>query len=409
VPSYRHTTPTEQLHALWRQKWLLAGVAVAVAVLIAVWATRTTQWSSTASIALVDESPSAASVGFGGLQLKPSATGEVVYLDSLADEIEARTGDDVNLSAAGLDGAQRIDVTMSADGSDVDAQLGALITEFLERRRQQRAELLAAGLAVRDERIAATERDLTTVTESIETAPDGVSEDVLQIQRIDILQELTRLRSESAGIRELADRTTGGVRVASPPSEPKQSAPNSIKIPSAVIVGLFVALGVGLVRNRFDRRIYSVSDVAFVAPGVEVLGVASASGSMAGADLAGRAVRRRAQHVGARRVLLVPVSSVSAANVVADAVRRDAAQDAASVEVLPPVQSSQQAFTVAAEGDHVVLLVAVGTDTSTEVQRALRQFGMIGAAILGVVLSDVADGEEAHAYESSAALRDVAV
>jgi hypothetical protein len=34
---------------------------------------------------------------------------------------------------------------------------------------------------------------------------------------------------------------------------------------------------------------------------------------------------------------------------------------------------------------------------------------MIGAGVLGVVLTDVAQGEEAQAYESSATLRDVSV
>jgi hypothetical protein len=150
--------------------------------------------------------------------------------------------------------------------------------------------------------------------------------------------------------------------------------------------------------------------VAFVAPGVEVLGVvASSAGSSPGADLAGRSVRRAATRAGAGRLLLVPMSSTTAAQVVADAVLRGAATDVIDVGVVQPVRSGQQAFVDATEADHVVLLVSVGRDTSPDVQRALRQFGMIGAGVLGVVLTDVAQGEEAQAYESSATLRDVSV
>jgi hypothetical protein len=231
-------------------------------------------------------------------------------------------------------------------------------------------------MAVREERIAATERDLADVTAAIEQAPDDVSADVPPDPACRPHAGAHATARRGRGVRALGEQTTGGVRLAGTPSEPTQGAPNSVKILSAIIVGLIVALGVGLVRNRFDRRIYSVSDVAFVAPGVEVLGVvASSAGSSPGADLAGRSVRRAATRAGAGRLLLVPMSSTTAAQVVADAVLRGAATDVIDVGVVQPVRSGQQAFVDATEADHVVLLVSVGRDTSPDVQRALRQFG----------------------------------
>jgi len=398
VPSYRPSSLTEQTSALWRQRWLLLAIALGVTLVAALWSIRSGGWSSTASIAVVDESAAAAAAGLStAVAPLRTASGEVAFLEGIGDAVEDEIGGSFAIIVTPLDGARRIDVTATGGRREVEEQLAVVVDRYLEERRLDRVSSLQSGIAAREARITENEQHLREISDVLASSDPGTSNaiDSLQLERLRTLEAITRLRDEQDSIGELIAITSGGVAAVAPPTDAKRGAADATKVLASLVFGLMVAVGVGMVRTKFDRKLRSVADLRAVSPDLSVLGVASSGDLDAGHRylIPAMAIRRRAVALEARRLLICPISHSAAAHDLASGVESVLGSAAfEEIRVAAPFASSQEALVLAAEFHHAVLVVAPGVDSSEQLESAVSQLEAVGATLLGLVMADGSAG-----------------
>ena len=218
---------------------------------------------------------------------------ELMESGGTAEEIEARTGRRISVSAAAGADSDVINVSHQASSSaTAQTNLADWTEAYVAFRREaeqsalrdaaERAEEAAEALRVEIETI---EQPLIAKEAELLAATDDLARLALQ-QEVDELRQsvgpevaqlesqLDQLESEVLRLRADAETIEGSLQIITPASRP--SDPESANVPGAVligsVVGFLAGLAIAVARNQLDDSVRSTSDLQHAVGGVPVLG-----------------------------------------------------------------------------------------------------------------------------------------
>jgi Mrp family chromosome partitioning ATPase/capsular polysaccharide biosynthesis protein len=253
------------LLAIIRTRWrTVVFTMLALAAVVALASSSSSpRYESTAQV-LINQPDPADLVGGANASPRPErqVTEEASFIEgnAVARETAEQFGDEYEVRAEPSETADIIDIVVTGPEADTVQSAATTASElYVAARREAASADFADVAAAYDVQIADANEEL-----------DGPLDDEAEVRVLNRIDSLVQLRDD---MRTAAGLATGGVTVVSEPELPE--GPTSPKVARdvtlALIAGLFLGLGIAVLRAGLDQRARSRESVLVAAPDVEVL------------------------------------------------------------------------------------------------------------------------------------------
>ena len=159
-------------------------------------------------------------------------------------------------------GTALLSISFRAEDPEYAAEVARMIVDvYIERHLEIFSDNTAVFFKAR---LHDTEVELRTVRETLgrETARHRIDELELQLAALETTYLFYRDRWDRASADEAGDKSLVNVRLIDYPSVPQKPTQSRLfQIAQGFLVGVFLAIGIALVRDYFDHNIYGPSDV----------------------------------------------------------------------------------------------------------------------------------------------------
>lgn len=268
------------LRVLWRRRYLvLLGLVVVVAATAAFDASRTKEYQSSATLSFMAQGVSSTSGASTALSPQQLATDVEILqgapLRVAVSKSLGRPAPPLSVNELGNTELGTLTVT-STNPAFAAAAANAYANAYIVQVRAQFVKnQLASENAVQNQ-INALQSQITAVQTQIDaTAPSSVSLGGLQAQLNGLYQQQSGLKTQLTQLQLTTAQSSNGGELVSPavpsttPSSPKKARDLGI----AVIAGLLVGIGFGLLRESFDDRLDTRTKLEALTEGLPILGL----------------------------------------------------------------------------------------------------------------------------------------
>jgi polysaccharide biosynthesis transport protein len=260
----------DYLRAIWVRRWLIGGITLGVAILVAIWTLRQTPLYTAQARVLVlpTQNPALSNTSINPSQLEPVMTteAELVGSDSVAAQVQKSTGTSTSSQAL----LKRLQVTpipdsniMSIAYSSPNPASAAILANafaraYIDVRTQSRVAGITAALEPIQSDIAQTKAEIDTIVRRLAATQNPAVVQELKARR-DAAQNILPILQQKASELETSATGNRAGELVQPARTP--SAPTSPNLPVNVFLGILggIALGliVALALDAMDKRVRS--------------------------------------------------------------------------------------------------------------------------------------------------------
>lgn len=400
--------------AMLRRRWWVLALGAVLGVLLAVevLVLSTKTYTSTASVLVL-------STGVDNSNVAGGRTGGDINLDTEAQLLTSvdvatrarallKVPDDprdlaANVSVAVPPNTSILNVSYSAPTpEDAQRSAQAFAQAYLDNRDATATAKLKAEAKVLQDQIDAARKDLTVIAGKIaalpESSPDRAVAVANQQVLVNTISQLNRDLSPLVGVDIIPGRIITGPKLPVAPTDPNPK----IYLPSGLLLGLLVGLGVAALLQRVDKRVHNEADLRRAA-GLPVLTAVPinrlssiAAGISAHSSPAGQAFRRLrnllvSKYPGSGQIVLVAgvAKGVSGSLVAANLASTLARAGSDTILVCADLRSRSSLPLVGLDDDKGLAEVLIGSAELAKVRRTVP-----GLPRLQVIGPGMVDAEE---------------